>query len=217
MANIQLVLWDWNGTLLDDLVFSRNLLNQLLEENGYSQQFDTKGYRKIFGFPIEDYYRRAGFDYSSHPFSNLASRYMQLYQAQSKSCRLNPCAVSTLSTLQQQGKSQVILSASPLPLLLEQTEFYNVQGFFDKLLGLSDIYAKSKVELGLNWMKESGFSPKNAVMIGDTIHDAEVAAAMGTHCILYTGGHQPPSLLKTANCPIISRLSLLPKAISELK
>lgn len=73
MAQTQLVLWDWNGTLLNDLQLSIQALNRLLAENGYPQQFDTRAYRKIFGFPIQDYYRRAGFDFSRHPYDGWRS------------------------------------------------------------------------------------------------------------------------------------------------
>ena len=52
------------------------------------------------------------------------------------------------------------------------------------LLGLGDIYAKSKVELGLRFMQEEGIDPARAVMIGDSVHDFEVAQAMGTACVL---------------------------------
>lgn len=216
MPKAKLVLWDWNGTLLDDLHLSCELLNHILSSHSYSQQFDLNSYRKIFGFPIEEYYRRAGFDFEQHPFSELAEQYMRLYNEQSHICKLSPHAVETLSALQKSGVSQVILSASPLPLLLRQTEFYQVQGFFSDMLGLSDNYARSKVELGKNWMKTAGFSPNETIMIGDTTHDAEVAAALGANCVLYSGGHQPLEPLQATGCPVISDLrQLVPLVVSD--
>lgn len=53
-------------------------------------------------------------------------------------------------------------------------------------------------------------------MIGDTVHDAEVAAAMGVQCVLYSGGHQPPARLAAAGCPVIPRLSRLPGMLDTL-
>ncbi len=61
------LIWDWNGTLLDDVTLCNDCLNQLLEAHGYPQRYDRAGYRELFGFPIEDYYRCAGFDFSRHP------------------------------------------------------------------------------------------------------------------------------------------------------
>ena len=216
MAAIELVLWDWNGTLLDDVQLCRQVLNQMLAETGCANQFDTRGYRRIFGFPVQEYYHRAGFDFSRHSFEVLAQRFMDLYIPASFGCPLTPGARGVLAALEQKGLRQVILSASPLDTLQAQTEHLGVQGFFDKLLGLSDIYAKSKVELGVNWMAQSGIDPSRAVMIGDTVHDAEVAAAMGVQCALYSGGHQPPARLAAAGCPVIPRLSRLPGMLDTL-
>lgn len=215
MAQTQLVLWDWNGTLLNDLQLSIQALNRLLAENGYPQQFDTRAYRKIFGFPIQEYYRRAGFDFSRHPYDRLAQRYMEMYIPASEGCRLSPGAKDVLAQLQKQGMRQVILSASPLDLLRHQVSAQGLEGFFEKLLGLSDIYAVSKVQLGVDWMQQSGIDPQSAVMVGDSLHDAEVAAAMGVRCVLYAGGHQSPSRLAQAGCPVIGRLRQLPQLLAE--
>ena len=65
----ELILWDWNGTLLDDVELCVDALNRLLVSFGYPQQYSLAEYREIFGFPIEDYYVRAGFDFSKDSFA----------------------------------------------------------------------------------------------------------------------------------------------------
>ena len=94
---LQLVLWDWNGTLLDDVTLCVDALNRLLARHGYARQYDLDGYRKIFGFPIRDYYLRAGFDFDRHSFDALAQSYMQDYVPASAACPLMPGAEQTLS------------------------------------------------------------------------------------------------------------------------
>ena len=86
MTKPTLILWDWNGTLLDDLDLCVESLNWLLKEFGYPQRYDTDQYREIFGFPIIDYYRRAGFDFSRDSFEVLAHRYMEHYIPESEAC-----------------------------------------------------------------------------------------------------------------------------------
>ena len=61
----ELILWDWNGTLLDDVDLCVDALNRLLAGFGYPQRYDHERYRAIFGFPIEEYYVRAGFDFTA--------------------------------------------------------------------------------------------------------------------------------------------------------
>ena len=75
----ELILWDWNGTLLDDVDLCVDALNRLLAGFGYPQRYDHERYRAIFGFPIEEYYVRAGFDFTKHSFAELAEKYMEDY------------------------------------------------------------------------------------------------------------------------------------------
>ena len=51
----ELILWDWNGTLLDDVELCVDALNRLLAGFGYPQRYDHERYRAIFGFPIEEF------------------------------------------------------------------------------------------------------------------------------------------------------------------
>lgn len=202
----ELILWDWNGTLLDDVELCLDALNRLLARFGYPQRYDMASYRKIFGFPVKDYYLRAGMDFSRHPFTVLAESYMADYIPHAAACTLAPGARQVLQTFADAGLRQVILSASPVDVLAQQVCERGIRPYFDRLLGLGDIYAKSKVELGLNYLHESGLDPKRAVMIGDTVHDFEVAQAMGVGCVLQCGGHQDAETLRTTGAPVYETL-----------
>lgn len=197
-----LILWDWNGTLLDDVALCVDALNRLLERHDYPQRYDHARYQEIFGFPIEDYYRRAGFDFTVHPFPQLAESYMADYIPASVTCPLAGGAVAALEAFRAAGLRQVVLSASPIPTLTRQVTERGVAPYFDRLLGLGDIYAKSKVELGLGYLRESGFAPADAVMLGDTTHDFEVAQALGVRCVLQAGGHQNREILAATGQPV---------------
>ena len=206
MEKPTLILWDWNGTLLDDLDLCVESLNWLLAEFGYPQRYDTDQYREIFGFPIIDYYRRAGFDFARDSFETLAHRYMEHYIPESEGCGPAAGAVETLEELRRMGAEQVVLSASPLPTLRRQARQIGLEGYFSTLLGLGDIYAKSKVELGLEFLRRRGFEPGQALMVGDTVHDWEVARALGVRCVLCSAGHQPAHTLRDTGAPVISSL-----------
>ena len=198
----ELILWDWNGTLLDDVELCVDALNRLLADFGYPQRYDRDQYRAIFGFPIEEYYTRAGFDFSRE----LAARYMEIYVPASEVCPLMDGAAEALQAFRSAGLRQVILSASKRDTLCQQVGQRGVTRYFDRLLGLSDIYAKSKVEIGLAYLKEEGFDPARAVMIGDSVHDFEVAQALGVGCVLQSGGHQPAETLRKTGAPVVAGL-----------
>ena len=202
----ELILWDWNGTLLDDVELCVDALNRLLAAFGYPQRYDRDQYRAIFGFPIEEYYIRAGFDFGRHSFALLAEEYMKDYVPASASCPLMDGAVDALEAFRKAGLRQVILSASQLSTLRDQVAQRGVTKYFDRLLGLGDIYAKSKVEVGLQYMRTCGQDPANVVMIGDSVHDYEVAKALGVQCVLQSSGHQPPETLRATGAPVVPGL-----------
>lgn len=139
MQKPALVLWDWNGTLLDDLDFSICCLNTLLAEHDYPTRYDKAAYQAIFGFPIEEYYLRVGFDFEKHPFSALAKRYIDLFIPGSTCCHVAAGGRDALHTIHAAGITQVVLSASPTDILKEQVAARNLTDFFDELLGLDDI------------------------------------------------------------------------------
>ena len=198
----ELNLWDWNGTLLDDVALCVDALNRLLERHGYAQRYDLTSYREIFGFPIVEYYLRAGFDFAKDSFEDLAESYMADYIPASAACPLMEGAVEALAAFRAAGMRQVVLSASPVTTLQQQVTERGVQHYFDRLLGLGDIYAKSKVEVGLRYLAESGFDRRRAVMIGDSVHDFEVAQALGVHCVLQAAGHQPAAVLRATGASV---------------
>ena len=131
-------------------------------------------------------------------------------------CPPSAHAAETLAELSRRGWRQSVLSASRRDYLIEQVAARGLQGYFTELLGLADIYGVSKVQVGKQWLAQSGIAPAACVMVGDTQHDAEVAKALGTKCVLYTGGHQSRARLE-AVCPnVIDDLAQLPQLLETL-
>ena len=213
MADTSLVFWDWNGTLMDDVRYSVACLNGLLEEYGYEQRYSLGRYREIFGFPIEAYYRRAGFDFDRDPYPVLADSYMQRYNADVDACPLTEGAAGVIQALAGRGIEQALLSVSRRDYLTEQAARRGLGGAFRAMLGLSDIYGVSKVQLGRDYIAASVADPTRCLMVGDTDHDAETARAMGVRCILYAGGHQARPRLEATGCTVIDRLADLPSLL----
>ena len=113
---------------------------------------------------------------------NVVDREGFRYLARAGACPLAESAVPALSLLKGAGVQQVILSASNLPVLEQQVTERGVRPYFARLLGLDNIYARSKVEVGLAYLtelKQRGAVPAQAIMIGDSVHDFEVAQALG--------------------------------------
>lgn len=203
---IRQVLWDWNGTLLDDLWYAINVRNRVFPAFGLPTIDSIEEYYRQFTFPVRLYYERAGVTDAN--FDQVAHAWMDEYVRGCSSIPLHGDAVQTVRALKEAGIRQVVLSASQLDILGSQLACYPaLQGCFYRVLGLSDIYARSKEAIGCAYLQDCGIPAVQSVMIGDTLHDADVARAMGAQCILVARGHQSRETLETAGVPVCESLA----------
>ena len=202
------IIWDWNGTLLDDIDLSLNSVNILLEERNLPI-LSVERYKDIFRFPVIEYYKDAGFDFEKEPFEVPAKQYVRIYREGVSSVRLFPDVVDTLTYLKEQGYRLIVLSAMRDDNLKLMIEYAGIAHFFDGIFGIKDNYAREKISLGKQLVSDLNLNPSECLMVGDTIHDAEVSEHCGFNCILYTGGHVSRQRLETKNLRIIDRLSEL--------
>lgn len=202
------VVWDWNGTLLDDLSCAIEVTNQLLAEFTLPQLTGVDAYHQVFRFPVSQYYADLGFDVSPGGNFEVASRrFLQLYLHAARSCRLHAGAVQTMAALHEVGIAQVVISASEQGNLDTQLAQYELDQWLEAALGLGDIYAASKQAIAQNWLKQVGVEPSEVLFVGDSEHDYEIAAALGARCALYSGGHQSRRHLESLPAPIIDNLT----------
>lgn len=185
------IFWDFNGTILDDARLCYDILIEMLkEEERPLVTFDE--YLMIFTFPVETYYDKV-YDLKKTPFKVLAHRFIDKYQPRSLSLGLHDGVIETIKACEEKGYKNVLLSASEIKNLHEQLKHYKIDHLFDEVLGTSDVYANSKVKVAERFIEENHINPKDILMIGDTLHDAEVAHSLGCRILLYTKGHQHPS------------------------
>ena len=204
------IIWDWNGTLFDDVAWCIKCINVMLAKRGSQTLQSVADYHTAFCFPIIKYYENVGFNFVSEPFEALAKEYIALYHAgKSGNCGLYPNAEATLKSIHQSDITQIILSASEMGNLLSQLSEFDIAHYFDETLGLSDIYAKSKIDIGLDYMARKGVN--NAILIGDTQHDYEVAKALGADCVLIASGHQSKGVLLSCGVPVLDDISSIDK------
>lgn len=210
---VKTIIWDWNGTLLDDLDLSLESVNVLLKERNIPT-LSIEKYKDIFGFPVVDYYVKAGFDFEKEAFEVPAKQYVKLYAAGASELKLFPDVVDTLTFFKENNYRQIVLSAMKddnLKLMIHNAE---ISHFFDGIFGIKDNYAREKVSLGKQVVEKLNLNPAECLMIGDTLHDAEVAEQCGFNCILFSGGHVSKQRLETKEKKIIDNLNELKQIIN---
>ncbi len=199
---IRCVLWDFNGTLIDDAAFGRRVVNAVLRKHGLPQIKTMAEYRRHFCFPVRKFYDSVGL--GGALYDRAAVEWTEEYYAHETECRLRAGASETVKALHEMHICQAVISASPQEALERQLGRQGIVHFFKRVMGLSDIHARSKVHLAQAFMVESGLPPENTLFVGDTAHDAETARAIACRCVLVTGGHQTEEALRDTGCPVLT-------------
>lgn len=204
--NYDLVIWDWNGTLLDDTEMCYQIANEMRQERGMNLMRGVEEYRTYFTFPVIDYYRRMGYTFETEPFENISQQFVAMYAERFPTCPLQPCAEETLSAVLKTGARQVLLSATGQEKLDEQVAYFTLDRCFDRVIGNSNNLAHGKADYAVDFLRESGVAPARALFIGDTDHDFEIASSIGCGCALLTAGHQTKEHLSTLGAQLVSSL-----------
>lgn len=202
------VIWDWNGTLLNDAKLAVETINSMLVRRNLPQ-LSVDRYKQVFTFPVKEYYRKIGFDFEAEPFEVPALEFIERYNEQVKGCCLHQDSTTVLNYFQSLGIRQFVLSAMQQNTLDECLNHYQIDHFFDHVSGLDNHYAASKIENGHRLIAELKLDARELVLIGDTIHDYEVAAELGCQCILIANGHQSREILEATDAWVIDHLNQL--------
>jgi phosphoglycolate phosphatase len=199
------VIWDFNGTVLADMQAGIVAVNEMLSARGLPVLSDLEDYRRVFCFPVEEYYQKLGFDFEKEDFKGvLAPLWVSLYNKYSKDAPIFGGVQELTSALRAKGVRQSILSASEREMMHEQLRERCALDWFDEIWGNDSIHAYGKGALSVKW-RESHPGAK-AVMLGDTTHDFEVARAMGADCILIAAGHHSAQRLLACGVPVVADL-----------
>jgi len=199
------IIWDWNGTLLNDHWLCVEVMNTMLAERNLPL-LTLERYRDIFDFPVRDYYEKLGFDFKAESFEVVGMDFMIRYNERQKECRLHEGVQHVLSCLKEKGFSQYILSAREENELRKETRDLKVAEYFKHIDGLDDHYAHGKTDVGVRLLKEIDDDIRSILFIGDTCHDADVARELGIDCVLIPNGHHSAQRLERTGCKILPSL-----------
>ena len=182
------ILWDWNGTLLDDTQAALDTLNIMLARRG-GNPIAMDFYRDHFAFPVKPFYEAIGVRLGDEDWDALAREYHDLYAAQPK--RLNFEAFAALERVKAAGVRQSVISALRQDLLDAATTFYGVAPYMEHVYGVDNLDGLSKIDRARELLArvtssvaEGERSSLRVTLIGDALHDKEVSDALGVRCIL---------------------------------
>ena len=217
LKNYNHIIWDWNGTLFNDVELCAGIMNMLLTQESLPN-ISIQKYKSIFTFPVVDYYKIAGHTFEKTSFEVLGKQFMDEYEVRKNNCKLFPGVSRLLAEIKSKNIQQHLLSAYEQNNLNNILEHFGIINYFQFIVGLDNIYAGGKSHLAqdLAMKIRSNGSTGNILLIGDTIHDYEVAKEIDSDCILLSHGHQDEERLLQIGIPVVKDIKELSNMLKEL-
>lgn len=205
------IIWDFNGTILNDVQTGIDAVNVLLEKYGKKTINSVEEYRAAFGFPVIDYYDHIGLEREN--FSKYAPEWVEEYNKRETDAPIFDGVIALMEYFKKVGYPQYLLSATEMQMLIKQVERLEIGGYFDEIIGQNTIEAHGKIEVAKEFIERLG--AHNVLFIGDSLHDFEVAKAICADCVLLSYGHQSKERLEAAGCRIFDSAGDLQKAFEN--
>ncbi|MDP4240879.1 MAG: HAD hydrolase-like protein [Bacteroidota bacterium] len=210
-SSIDTLLWDWNGTLLDDVEICLTAMNRMLAHRKMSM-VTRDFYYKHFTFPVKRYYEALGWDFTRESFDDISVEFMANYDALFNSSPLHPNTFETLKYFKSHSFKQIVVSALEQNRLKESLAIHGLDQFFEAAYGIENILGGGKIHMAKKMLAEQKLILEKTCMIGDTEHDLEVAQAIGTHCVLIAHGHHTYERLQGLPVPVVHNFNELKDA-----
>lgn len=190
MTAVHRVVWDWNGTLFDDLEIVLEAVN--LGVSGFGlPPITLDDYRNHYTRPVKVFYDRLfGRSVSESEWRELDRRFRDGYRELMSHARLTTDARAALDRVAGTTAGQSLLSMFPHDELVPLVETLGIDGYFDRIDGLRGEPGDTKAAYLESHLRSliSGEDPAGVLVIGDTPDDAVAAEHVGAQVVLYDNG-----------------------------
>jgi phosphoglycolate phosphatase-like HAD superfamily hydrolase len=199
------LVWDWNGTLLDDLTLVVAATNAALVAAGGGATTPDE-HRREFRRPVTDYYSFVlGRPVDEEEFAQLDKIFHRAYGEGLTTCALSAGAQDALRGW---TGTQSLLSMWFHTDLVPTVDRYGLTSYFARVDGLRAVTGGGHKAPHLTaHLAALGVAGGDCVLIGDSVDDADAAAAVGARCVLYTGGFTDPDRLRGCGVPVATTLA----------
>jgi phosphoglycolate phosphatase-like HAD superfamily hydrolase len=198
------LVWDWNGTLLDDLSLVVSSTNQTFQAVG-GRSVDADEHRQRFRRPVAEFYAEIlGRAVDAEEFEELDRIFHAAYRVGLTSAAL---AADAEAAIKAWPGSQSLLSMWFHDELVPAVQTYGLTGMFTRIDGRpTEVDGGLKAGHLARHLAELGLAGPEVALIGDSLDDAEAAESVGAACVLYTGGFTDPVRLRASGRPVADTL-----------
>jgi phosphoglycolate phosphatase-like HAD superfamily hydrolase len=204
------IVWDWNGTLFDDIDAVVMATNEIFDGYGMAP-LDVAALRSSYTRPIWVLYERLlGRPLLDGEWERLDTAFHDSYHRLMAECALAAGAFDTLTGLAAEGHRQSLLSMWRHERLGPETVRHGIDHFFARIDGLrggSGGAGGSKKTSLVRHLEALGSDAAEVIVVGDSVDDAAAARHVGARAVLYTGGMTPRAELESVGVPVLDRLA----------
>ncbi|WP_435285400.1 HAD family hydrolase [Streptomyces bacillaris] len=198
------IVWDWNGTLLDDLHCMVEAVSACQAAIG-EPAVDTATYRQQHCLPGRRFHGRL----SGRPVTDAEWPVIQRTYAEHMSARKPPLRAGAAHLLQwiaAHGHTQSLLSLTDDPQLRREVEQTRLKHLFQRIDGRRAPGTPKSAALQHHLAMLGEPDRCRVILIGDTTDDAAAARTCEVRAVLHTGGFELASRLRTAGAPVVPSL-----------
>lgn len=206
------VVWDWNGTLLDDLTVVVAAVNDTLATLG-RQPITNEEYGAHYTRPVRLFYEKLlSRPVADDEWHSIDDEFHRSYGEQVAAAPLADGATEALRAVTGAGMTQSLLSMYWHTELVPAVRRFGIDRHLIRVDGLRGEAGDRKEEhlrahlQALAADLGRSVPAQEVLVVGDALDDADAARALGAHCVLYDGGAHPAEQLATAGVPVVSSL-----------
>lgn len=197
------IIWDFNGTVLDDVDASVAAVNDMLRIRGLPETTKEK-YVGSVSLPLDRYY--SGIGIKNTDMSSLSEEFRRHCKKHDDLTHIFEDFYDAAEYAKSLGIKNILMSSLYIDYLYEETEKYKIREYFDDMIGMDDMLVGSKLENAKKFIERSNATPDNILFIGDMINDAQIARTLGSHCILIPNGHNSKSRCLAQEVTVVESL-----------
>ena len=203
------VVWDWNGTLFDDVEAVVDATSEIFAPYGLGP-FGVEDFRAFYTRPIWVAYERLlGRALEDGEWERLDEAWHDSYHRLMARCGLATDARPTIDLLTAAGHTQSLLSMWQHELLIPAVERLGLAAAFQYVEGLRLPHQAGGHKAGMliRHLAELGIDAADVIVIGDSADDALAAQQAGSRAVLYAGGATARAALDQLGVPVVTRLA----------
>ena len=199
---IELVTFDWNGTIFADTQLTVEATNYEIQLFG-GQPLPRRELVNGFYFPVIDFLCDQGCNREALKDPASAEKFHQYYEARAGKCRTRSGVRKVLDWNEDHSVDSIILSNHINSAIEAQLDRLGLTQYFDAVLANEEYTASSqgnnKVQRLINYLANAEQDPAKALIVGDSPEDIGIGKDLGMVTVALKDGFFPTAKLRASN------------------